>query len=87
MALSMNGRPMISTTEANRRSGLSQTYICLSIRQGKIDGMKVGNYWLVDEESFERFLDQPRKPGPKPKTARTDTMAQKSGKERKPTAT
>ena len=66
MPLLIEGRSMISTTEANKRSGLSQTYICFSIRKGKIRGTKVGNYWFVDEESFEQFLASPRKPGPKP---------------------
>jgi hypothetical protein len=73
MPLSIEGRSMISTTEAITRSGLSQTYICLSIRKGKIRGTKIGNYWFVDEESFEQFLASPRKPGPKPKTSESDS--------------
>lgn len=70
MPLTINGKAMISTAEANQISGLSQTYICLSIRRGKIAGCKVGNTWMVERESLEQFLSQPRKPGPKPKATR-----------------
>lgn len=65
MNLAAGGRPLISTTEAHQRSGLSRDHISLLIRRGVLDATKVGNYWLIYEDSFERFLAQPRKRGPK----------------------
>lgn len=71
MRLSADGRTLISTTEAHERSGLTPSYISLLVRRGLVEALRVGNYWLIYEDSFQRFLDQPRKPGPKPETGRS----------------
>jgi excisionase family DNA binding protein len=90
MPLSADGRTLISTSEACRRSGLTPGYLSLVARRGQIEAIRVGNYWLLYEDSFERFLAQPRKPGPKRGSGRTSTlasMAEQSRDERQQTAT
>lgn len=56
---------LLSITEAHQQSGLSQTHIGLLLRQGKIEGFKVGSIWLLYADSLARFMQTPRKPGPK----------------------
>jgi excisionase family DNA binding protein len=94
MPLSADGRPLISTSEACRRSGLTPGYLSLVARRGQIEAIRVGNYWLLYEDSFERFLAQPRKPGPKRGSGRSSkrastiaSMAGESGDERQVAAT
>jgi len=90
MTLSADGRTLISTTEACERSGLTAGYISLIARRGLVEAIRVGNYWLIYEDSFERFLAMPRKPGPKGGAARTSTapsMAGESGEKRQQGAT
>lgn len=55
MLLATDGRPLISTTEAHKRSGLSRDHIGLLIRRGILAATRVGNYWLIYEESLEQF--------------------------------
>ncbi len=84
MLISPDGRPLISTTEAHERSGLSRDHIGLLIRRGIVEAMKVGNYWLIFEESFQRYLDSPRRPGPKTHRSSSDSsMPEQNGKKRK----
>jgi excisionase family DNA binding protein len=66
MLLAPDGRTLLSTIEAHERSGLSQDHIGLLVRRGAIEATKVGNYWLIYEDSLQRYLESPRKPGPKP---------------------
>jgi excisionase family DNA binding protein len=90
MTLTADGRTLISTTEACARSGLTAGYISLIARRGHVEAIRVGNYWLLYEDAFERFLAMPRKPGPKSGAGRTSTapsMAEESGKERQQGAT
>ncbi len=90
MTLTANGRTLISTTEACARSGLTAGYISLIARRGHVEAVRVGNYWLLYEDSFERFLARPRKPGPKRGAVRTSTapsMVEESGDERQHGAT
>lgn len=65
MFAASDGRKLISTTEAHQRSGLSRDHIGLMIRRGQIEATKVGSYWFLYADSFEQFLAQPRKRGPK----------------------
>jgi excisionase family DNA binding protein len=58
-------RTLISTLEASTTSGLSREYIQRLVRQGRVEGIKLGHDWLVYEESLQLFLAHPRKPGPK----------------------
>jgi excisionase family DNA binding protein len=61
------GRPVLSSREASKIAGLRQSHIDYLIRQGKIEAIKVGATWLVYEDSLQKYLTSPRKPGPKPK--------------------
>jgi excisionase family DNA binding protein len=76
MQLAADGRTLISTTEAHQRSGLSRDHISLMVRRGILDAAKIGNYWLIYEDSFERFIAQPRKRGPKgPRVPKSDGIS------------
>lgn len=83
MLISPEGRTLLSTTEAHQLSGLSRDHIGLLIRRGQIEAMKVGNYWFIFEDSMNRYLASPRKPGPKPHAddlvATENTMPEKEG--------
>lgn len=58
-------RPYITTSEASKRSGLSNTYLTLLLRKGKLEGFQLAREWLIYADSLETFLQLPRKPGPK----------------------
>lgn len=58
-------RVLLSTAEARDRAKVTQEYIQWLLRQGRLEGFKVGHDWLVFEDSLDAFLAQPRKPGPK----------------------
>jgi excisionase family DNA binding protein len=59
-------RPLLSTTEASKISGLSKVYIQYLARTGRIEGTKPGGHdWMVYEDSLQAFLSQPRSPGRK----------------------
>jgi excisionase family DNA binding protein len=83
MLITPEGRTLLSTTEAHQRSGLSRDHISLMIRRGQIEAMKIGNYWFIYEDSLDRYLASPRKPGPKPRSddlvAAENTMPEKEG--------
>lgn len=82
MKLNTGNRVIISVDEASQQYNLSISYLSLLARQQKIEAFKMGQSWVLYEDSLAAFLSQPRKPGPKPKSsssASKDTMAQKSG--------
>jgi hypothetical protein len=58
-------RVLLSTSEAQDKSGLSRVHIQRLLRNGQVEGMKLGHDWLVFEDSLLHFLAQPRKTGPK----------------------
>ena len=58
-------REYITTSEAAKRSGLSNIYLAQLLRQGKLEGFRVAREWLIYVDSLERFLATPRKSGPK----------------------
>jgi len=58
-------REHITTPEAAQRSGLSRIYIARLLREGALEGFQVGRDWVVYTDSLEKFLNTPRKPGPK----------------------
>lgn len=74
-----SNREYITTSEAAKRSGLSNIYLAQLLRQGKIEGFQITREWLIYTDSLEKFLATPRKSGPKgprkkPKTdARDET--------------
>ncbi len=58
-------RVLLSTAEASSIAHLGREYIQRLLRQGRLEGIKLGHDWLVYEDSLQRFLAQPRKTGPK----------------------
>ncbi len=74
-------RVLIPTTEACKIAGFSRQHIHRLLRNGSIDGIKLGHDWLVYEDSLHTFLAQPRKRGPKGprKAASSDERTPLSG--------
>jgi excisionase family DNA binding protein len=61
-----NGRPVLTTAEASKQSGLSRDYILRLLSTGRIEGVQpMGREWMVYEDSLHAFLAQPRLPGRK----------------------
>ena len=58
-------REYITTSEAAKRSRLSNIYLAQLLRQGKLEGFRVAREWLIYVDSLEKFLATPRKSGPK----------------------
>jgi excisionase family DNA binding protein len=58
---------LISVTRASEISGLTTSYIRRLLREGRIEGVKIGRNWLTTEETIREYLKQERRPGPKPK--------------------
>ncbi len=57
----------IGTTEASARYGVSIPYITLLLREGKVEGRKLGaKIWMLNAKDLERYLKTPRKKGRKP---------------------
>ena len=50
-----------------KASGATSGYIRRLCREGRLDAVKVGGAWLIDQDSVDRWLRSDRKPGPKPK--------------------
>jgi excisionase family DNA binding protein len=62
-------RAVLSVTEASTVSGYSRQHVNYLIGQGYLDAVKVGNAWLVYEDSLRRYMAAPRRPGPKPRAS------------------
>jgi len=61
-----NDRPLLSTAEASKISGLSKVHIQYLARTGRVEGTKPGGHdWMIYEDSLRAFLDQSRSPGRK----------------------
>ena len=58
-------RELLTTIEAERRSGLSRNYLALLLRRGKLEGQRPARDWFVYADSLDQFLATHRKPGPK----------------------
>jgi excisionase family DNA binding protein len=67
-------RSVLSVTEASALSGYTRSNINHLIHQGYLDAVKVGNAWLVYEDSLRQYVATPRKPGPQPRFS-SDTSA------------
>ena len=65
MLTTMDGRSSITTPEAEARTGYSRTYLTRLLRNGTLEGFRLGRDWLIFSDSLERFLAVPHKPGPK----------------------
>ena len=48
-------------------SGLTTGHLRKLLREGQIEGVKIGRNWLTTEEAVQEYLKQEIKPGPKPK--------------------
>ena len=48
----------ISVKDAAKFSGYSQQYLRRLLRLGKLAGMKLGQLWLIEMESFEWYLSE-----------------------------
>ena len=57
---------LITVTEASRLSKLTPSYIRRLLRNGSLEGEKVGEIWLTSEEAIRDYLKKDRRPGPKP---------------------
>jgi len=51
----------LTTAEAAERLGISQSYLCRLIRQGRLEAMRLGGkVLLIRAESVRRFKRRPR---------------------------
>ncbi len=57
---------LISVTEAASRSGLSRVYIRKLVREGRVEGRRIGHIWVVVADSLNDFLKSERKIGRRP---------------------
>ena len=75
-------REYLTTSQAAERSGLSKNYLTQLLRKGTLEGLQVARDWLIYTDSLERFLEKPRKSGPKgprkkkPEQENSDTTSQ-----------
>ena len=58
---------LISVTEASKISGLTTGHLRKLLREGQIEGVKIGRNWLTTAEAVQEYLQQEIKPGPKAK--------------------
>jgi hypothetical protein len=56
---------LITLAQAAKISGLSHSHLRLLIRQGVIEGKKIGWSWLTTEAAIRGYLETKRRPGPK----------------------
>jgi len=57
----------ISTREASKRSGLTQSHIGILLARGILQGQKVARDWMVYAPSLDAYLANRPKRGPRPK--------------------
>jgi excisionase family DNA binding protein len=66
-------REYLTTSKAAERSGLSKNYLTQLLRNGTLEGLQAARDWLIYTDSLERFLEKPRKSGPKgPRKKKTE---------------
>ena len=58
-------RVLLPTSAARKITGFSGQHIQRLLKNGSIEGIKVGHDWLIYEDSLFAYVAQPRKPGPK----------------------
>jgi hypothetical protein len=56
--LNIEGKEYQTATIAGKRFGYTKDYLLLLIKNGKIDGKKIGNKWYVHEPSADLFFKQ-----------------------------
>ena len=65
MSTTKEDRSYITTPQAEARTGYSKTYLTRLLRNGTLEGFRLGRDWLIFTDSLEQFLAVPHKPGPK----------------------
>jgi excisionase family DNA binding protein len=58
-------RPYLTTPQAEEMSGLSRNYLARLLREGVLEGQRIGRDWIIFRDSLDQFLATSRKPGPK----------------------
>ena len=58
-------RPYLTTTQAEEFTGLSRNYLARLLREGVLEGQRIGRDWIIFRDSIDQFLATSRKPGPK----------------------
>ncbi len=58
-------REYITTSQAAKRSGLSNIYLARLLREGKLEGFQLTREWVVYTDSLEKYMATPHKSGPK----------------------
>lgn len=56
-------RAVVSTAQACEATNFTSAYIQRLLRDGRIEGVKLGRDWLIYEDSLEAFMTQTRKRG------------------------
>ena len=54
---------LLSVSEAAAKTGLSGSRIRKALGEGQIRGVRLETFWLIEEQSLDAFMAQPRKPG------------------------
>jgi excisionase family DNA binding protein len=57
---------LLSLSEAAEYSGLSATHLRLLVRNGDLQGRKIGRDWVTTKLAIDQYLSKERKRGPKP---------------------
>ena len=57
---------LISLKEAANYCGLSASHLRLLVRNGEIQGRKIGRNWVTTKQAVDDYLAQGNKRGPKP---------------------
>ena len=52
---------LITVVEATARYGLSGSYIRRLAREGRIEGRRMGNSWVIVPETLENYLETERR--------------------------
>jgi excisionase family DNA binding protein len=65
MPATKDDRSYITTPQASERTGYSKTYLTRLLRNGTLEGFRLGRDWLIFTDSLDQFLAVPHKPGPK----------------------
>ncbi len=65
MATTKDDRSYLTTPQAAEQTGFSKTYLTRLLRNGTLEGFRLGRDWLIYTDSLERYLAVPHKPGPK----------------------
>lgn len=57
----------ITVPEAAKISGYSESHLRYLLREGKLNGRKVGRDWVTTRQAIEEYVARKPRPGPKPR--------------------